>query len=289
MNFDREKLSQTDMYVTCLEEVLLAVENSTENNKNWHNTWTENSDANWDTARDEEWIDNRYGKSTGPVIICGAGPSLSSPANMAALKMMFDCGVPIFAVDRAYRTLIENGVAPWMTFTDDGQECVTEFFKDLPMIGDFSVNIVAHPAVVAMVPKEQRVWHGGINPFSYWWNLAYQRFSPRIGTNLTGCVVGFTCADAACWMGHTTVISIGNDLGWPDEVEARKNSPYDLFQGEKGDVTCSAFLRAEVMFANLTAWHPERRFVDCSGSFVRFWEKKTLKEMKEEWLCAYSM
>ena len=244
----------------------------------YYNAWVENADRNIGAANMFGWIDNLYGKSEGPVFVCGTGPSLYR--DMEYLKRLFSLGAKFIAVDRAFPALMANGIVPHLVVTDDQQPQVAKYFKEYVSFSDtvFSPSLVTHPDVVKMF-KGPITFHAPINPFSWFWQLAYQHFGRHIATNRASSVVTFSAVDIALWMGFNPIITIGNDGCFASMADLRKEvGDYPrVIELPDGRATHDVFMNAAHGFGVLEKWHPEVRFIDLSDGICP-WERCEITE-----------
>lgn len=119
----------------------------------WHDLWVNNIDENMKIiTNDADWIRSEYGKYEGPVIVCGAGPSLRQ--NMKWLIEQHENGIPIICVDRALATLKEKQIRPMMVVSLDAQSKVAGFYELFDSLDVAALCISCHPDVYHRVRWE---------------------------------------------------------------------------------------------------------------------------------------
>lgn len=232
---------------------------------------------------DPEWVDKAfYGKHEGPVIICGAGPSLLS--DMDKIKHQYeenDC--PIIAVDRSFRTLKENGIKPWLTVSVDPQMSVWNFYRDCVEEGDnIALNAVCDTSVFNEVASNGAniFLFGSLQPFSPFWDLARQEYGEHIATTRPGCIVTYSAVDIAVWAGFNPIVTIGNELCFDPAKDGEliknyaENGGFIFHSCDDGRLTIPPFMDAAHAFSFFPQWHPDIYFVEASGGLERGWLKE---------------
>ena len=258
-----------------IEETFMQVESYEQAHMN---AWMENLTENIDRVHDEsDWIRSVYGTATGPVIICGAGPSLSQ--NLGWLKAQVTDGVHVIAVDRALGLLKENGIRPNLTVSIDDQKVVREFYKDFDEQDAVALSLVTHPTVAERTRIGKTMWFGIMDPFSPFWKLAATQYgSDDMQQVRTGGVVTYSAVDIAVWMGYNPIITIGNELSFKTRLEAYAyfNNEFNyknaLRDAPNNRFTILAFHVAAQCFNKLPELNPEVTFLDASDGIVA-WNK----------------
>jgi hypothetical protein len=224
-----------------------------------------------------EWIDKvLYGKYSGPVIVCGAGPSLFQ--NIEALKQKQAEGVPIIAVDRALKTLKENGIKPMLTVSVDPQMKVANFYKGSVGPDDMvAISLGVDMETAAQASNGRPMWFAPMHPVSPFWGWQYHSIGHHIATVRPGGVVGYSAVDIAIWCGFDLIVSIGNDFSWEygdEESDKFYSAQEKIDLPEQKRFTIQPFLDAAGAFSWFPAWHPEVCFVDATDGIISGWNKQ---------------
>jgi hypothetical protein len=208
-----------DVYGYTAEDIAGIQESNNACDAHWNNDWCANADANWEFAKECRWVTKAlYGKMTGgQAIVCGVGPSLFR--SFDELKIARRDGAHIWAVDRAFKPMVENGVYPQFVVTTDAGECVRAMF-DFEGVRPNTIvccSLTTHPSVIALLREKkcEIVFYGTINPFSRFSKQLYMRFGEWVGMVRSGIVVTFCAVDIAYWTGYTQIVTVGNDLCYP--------------------------------------------------------------------------
>jgi hypothetical protein len=245
-------------------------------------SWTENVDANFTKVKSEsDWIRSEYGKHEGPVIVCGAGPSLSR--NSEWLKAQYDDGVPVIVVDRAFREVKRLGIKPLFVVSDDDQEIVQKFYCDFEESDTAVLSLTTHPEVhKRRTSVGTTKWFGSMIPISAFWNMAATHYgSDEMQQVRCGAVVGYSAVDIAIWCGFEPIITLGNELSFKDKYEAfkyfngatTKDTMLMTLEGQNKDkLTIPAFYAAAQCFNRLLDQNPEVTLLDASDGIIN-WPK----------------
>ena len=248
-----------------------------------HNDWIRSVPENIEFARQQQWITSEYGKYDGPVLVCGSGPSLSD--NIELVRQWKDAGEYLVAVDRAVKTLHENGIYPDLIVTADTQKTVRRFFEDVELMGSqkIAVHLALHPDVIDVFKKSsaQLRFYFPMNTWSFLCQKMYQDYGEEIACVEPGYVVTYSAVQIAYWMGFNRIVTIGNDLCYKTTMDAFFDvlgHPEDVCEVE-GKTTILGFRLARNVFGLFPARYKDCSFIDCSGGLDKHgWEKRELEK-----------
>ncbi len=292
--FDRDKWLDMESYAIPVSERQAIADGCHEDTLGWWNTWPQNIDHNMAHMDGTNgFISSEYGLASGPVIVCGAGPSLSR--NIDYVRHIHDnFGVEVIACDRALRTLKEGGIRPSLTVAADASKRVVEFFDGCTDEQDVVALCLVTDPEVAKSLKCPIYWYGLLNPFSGFWNLMRKKFGNEMACVRSGVVVGFNAVDIALWMGYSPIYTIGMELSFKDREEADeylKISPGKELGicPDSGRYWIEDFALAAKSFSTFPYFHSDIGFVDLSDGVLPYygWIKGEpyIGEKKEAVLC----
>ena len=159
-----------------------------------------------------------------PAVLVAAGPSLRK--NIDDLRAAAGKAV-VIAVQTALRPLLEAGVVPDFVTALDHHEISTRFYENLP--GDLPTELVAEPKVSGAVlrawrnvPGRKLTLLGNDFAESVLGELRLGR--PRLAAGSTVAHLSFSLAE---WMGCSTAILVGQDLGFSDGLAYAPGTGYD--------------------------------------------------------------
>ena len=159
-----------------------------------------------------------------PAILVAAGPSLRK--NIEAVRAAEGRAV-VIAVQTALRPLLEAGVVPHFVTALDHHEISTRFYENLP--DDLTTELVAEPKASGAVLRAWRRVPGRRltllgNDFAESTLRELRLARPRLSAGTTVAHLSFSLAE---WMGCSTAILVGQDLGFSDGLAYTPGTGYD--------------------------------------------------------------
>ena len=159
-----------------------------------------------------------------PAILVAAGPSLRK--NIETIKSAEGRAV-VIAVQTALRPLLEAGVEPHFVTALDHHEISTRFYENLP--ADLATELVAEPKASGAV---LRAWRGVPgrrltllgNDFAESTLREFHLGRPKLQAGTTVAHLSFSLAE---WLGCSTAILVGQDLGFGDGLAYTPGTGYD--------------------------------------------------------------
>lgn len=230
--------------------------------------WNHNFRSNM-ARNDKKWISQEYDKHDGPVILCGAGSSLSLlpqlvHENPAAAIMVCDKSVE--------RVLCGMGVSIDWIVSRDSQAIIGEFLTYSPCDARVVLSLFNHEqAVDEVIYTNEIYWYGPIAPWSMMCQAYISKFGSEHATTFETATVLGCMADIATRLGFDEVIVIGGDLSFPDEAAAHKDGQRP---GKyKGLVTCDTFVKQAAGMELLKMIYPGMKYLDASGGLLsHYWQ-----------------
>lgn len=172
------------------------------------------------------------GDRSGIAVVCGTGPTLLEPANLAKVRKLVAEGATVYAVKDGVRVLREHGVRCDFSVAID--PCYLQILKT-PVHTDVTYCLASscHPALYSHVlghGARVEVFHSicGVEDEDLWYHRLFGTTDKATG--------GYTVANRAAWLalyrGHSTVYVAGVPFGW------RQGSAYYAagVQGKAGNL-----------------------------------------------------
>jgi len=287
--FDRDKWLDWHTYYDNIEQCKNAVKLAKANDDVLWDIVDDNISCNLSLIEDvfaNDWIDEAmYGKYQGPVLVCGAGPSL--PFYLPAVKEKYLEGVPVIAVDRAFRLLKANGIKPMLTVSVDPQMTVRRFYDDIEPDDTVALSFGVNMSTTIKAMDSNILWFAPMHPVSPFWGLQYVNYGKKIATVRPGGVVGYSAVDIAIWCGFDMIVSIGNDFSWKyddfSETVFFARGGFDFINlKEEKRFTIKPFQDAANTFSYFPHWHPEVEFIDASDGIIKGWKKQLFYSKEQE-------
>lgn len=222
-------------------------------------------------------ISQLYDKYEGPVIICGAGPSISK---LPSLMKKTGYSTPVICVDASYERLRQWGFTPNFMVSRDSSPTVFDMIRN---IGSDTLALLSLYIDLTVgnhcEARTEVYWFGPISPWSTHVQCLHSDYGKEYENIVEGPIVGFLAADIALQLGFTEVILIGNDLGWNNIEDARKScEDKDIMEIEgltdRTHYSRMAYVKAVTAFASLIDLYPDAKFKDASGGLLsKIYEK----------------
>ncbi len=218
-------------------------------------------------------------RSIKPIVVAGAGPTLSQHFEPLRLKRADYC---LIAVDAALRPLSKAGIQPDAVVVVDGHETkILPFFQDVELAGFSRTPLIYFPVVH---PQVLEYWPGprlvAYSEHGLYHDLAMRH--PRGRLFSSGSVI-HPAVDLAVKMGAAKIILLGADFSFPGAVShvaecvVRRDMPtgsqeHWVLNGHGNRVSTSLAMRG--FLRDLEAFierHPEVQFVNGSreGALIR--------------------
>ena len=159
-----------------------------------------------------------------PAVLVAAGPSLRK--NIDQLRDVAGRAV-VIAVQTALRPLLDAGVVPQFVTGLDHHEISTRFYENLP--ADLPTELVAEPKVSDAVLRAWRSVPGRKltllgNDFAEGVLGEPRPNRPKLSAGTTVAHLSFSLAE---WLGCSTAILVGQDLGFSDGLAYTPGTGYD--------------------------------------------------------------
>ena len=236
------------------------------------------------------FISELYGTKIGPVLVCGAGPSLEK--NKDAIVAAYKKGWSIVCTDRALHEVRQMGVKEDFSVTTECQPECGDFLKSAGAGDMVVVNLISSPETrKTLIERGCKVYNTApMSPYDPFWNYIYGEdfWGENVGCARPHLIVTFSTVDICYWMGWDKIVTIGNDLCYEDPFSCSEDTA--LYQDGShahirmladGRWTFPMFEEAALGFTCFPEWHPDTEFVDASFG-ISPWPKKRLDELVGE-------